>query len=324
MFAKNSEASFVFNGVTEFIKAWESGSKTKLTLQSKNGLAWLNFSCCLGGPHDEHQKLKKPKSKKKRERDNLRAQLHQQRLQDGLSSSNLPKSDVGERAASALKTTTNSSDINTKDPVQADSTEESTPKVIHISDSLNESRNDSIEIEVVKDKNLKEFKCELCDFVSNKERGLNIHMSRVHTKIEQIDGVLDESQLEDKQEQEISEREEESDMMDNNSCSKYDNVSTREFIDAMVEKGIKTTPLDARQIDQIHRDVVWNRWELKLRDINWQRMFENNRQINLFPLCLEFFQQVKQDMDDEILFHMWLACQKRKYPHHLAYQKIEL
>ena len=196
MFAKNSEASFVFNGVTEFIKAWESGSKTKLTLQSKNGLAWLNFSCCLGGPHDEHQKLKKPKSKKKRERDNLRAQLHQQRLQDGLSSSNLPKSDVGERAASALKTTTNSSDINTKDPVQADSTEESTPKVIHISDSLNESRNDSIEIEVVKDKNLKEFKCELCDFVSNTERGLNIHMIRVHTKIEQIDGVLDESQLE--------------------------------------------------------------------------------------------------------------------------------
>jgi len=203
MFAKNSEASFVFNGVTEFIKAWESGSKTKLTLQSKNGLAWLNFSCCLGGPHDEHQKLKKPKSKKKRERDNLRAQLHQQRLQDGLSSSsNLPKSDVGERAASALKTTTNSSDITTKDPVQAKSAEESTPKVIHISDSLNESRNDSIEIEVVKDKNLKEFKCELCDFVSNKERELNIHMMRVHTKIEQIDGVLDESQLEDKQESE--------------------------------------------------------------------------------------------------------------------------
>ena len=167
MFAKNSESSFVYSGLIEFIKAWESGSKTKLALQSKNGLAWLNFSCCLGGPHDEHQKLKKPKSKKKRERDNLRAQLHQQRLQDGLSSSNLPKSDVGERAASALKTSTNSSDINTKDPVQA---EESTPKVILISDSLNESRNDSIEIEVVKDKNLKEFKCELCDFVSNKER----------------------------------------------------------------------------------------------------------------------------------------------------------
>ena len=104
--------------------------------------------------------------------------------------------------ASALKTTTNSSDINTKDPVQAKSAEESTPKVIHISDSLNESRNDSIEIEVVKDKNLKEFKCELCDFVSNKERELNIHMMRVHTKIEQIDGVLDESQLEDKQESE--------------------------------------------------------------------------------------------------------------------------
>ena len=115
-------------------------------------------------------------------------------------------------------------------------------------------------------------------------------------------------------------------MIDNNSCSKYDNVSTREFINSMVEKGINTTPLDARQIEQIHHDIVWNRWELKLKDqdINWQRMLENNRQINLFPLCLEFFQQVKQDMDDEILFHMWLVTQKRKYPHRLAYQKIEL
>ena len=274
MFAKNSEASFVFNGVTEFIKAWESGSKTKLTLQSKNGLAWLNFSCCLGGPHDEHQKLKKPKSKKKRERDNLRAQLHQQRLQDGLSSSsNLPKSDVGERAASALKTTTNSSDINTKDPVQADSAEESTPKVIFISDSLNESRNDSIEIEVVKDKNLKEFKCELCDFVSIKERELNIHMMRVHTKIEQIDGVLDESQLEDKQGQEISEREEKS------------------------------------ETDKI---IVWNK-SLDEKTTEWQQMVIDDPGVDLFLIQFEFFKKAKTDMCNSDLFEAWYSTARSNY-----------
>ena len=89
MFDKNTEASFVLNGVFEFIKAWQSGSKSRLTLHSKNGQAWINFNCCLGGPFDQHEKLSakpKAKSKKKQERDNLRAQLYQQRLRDQNSS----------------------------------------------------------------------------------------------------------------------------------------------------------------------------------------------------------------------------------------------
>ena len=83
MFDKNSEASFLLNGVFEFIKVWQSGNKSTLNLHSKNGKAWINFYCCLGGPLDQHEKfVPKPKSKSKRkqERDNLRAQLHQQRL----------------------------------------------------------------------------------------------------------------------------------------------------------------------------------------------------------------------------------------------------
>ena len=92
MYDENSEASFVLNGVLEFIKVWQSGNKSRLTLHSKNGKAWINFNCCLGGPLDQHKKIvpkskPKSKSKKKRERDNLRAQLYQQRLQDKNSSS---------------------------------------------------------------------------------------------------------------------------------------------------------------------------------------------------------------------------------------------
>ena len=66
--------------------------------------------------------------------------------------------------------------------------------------------------------------------------------------------------------------------------------------------------------------------ELKLeeQDAIWQKMFEENPQINLFPLCLDFFREIKQDMDDDVLFHQWLENQKRKYPHRLAYQRIKL
>merc|ERR1712126_294067 len=40
------------------------------------------------------------------------------------------------------------------------------------------------------DKNAEEatFGCEICDFRSNTENGLNIHMSKKHARIEQIDG----------------------------------------------------------------------------------------------------------------------------------------
>ena len=82
MFDKNSEASFLLNGVFEFIKVWQSGIQSTLNLHSKKGKAWINFNCCLGGPHDQHEKfVPKPesKSKRKQERDNLRAQLHQLR-----------------------------------------------------------------------------------------------------------------------------------------------------------------------------------------------------------------------------------------------------
>ena len=93
MFDLNSEAGFVINSVFEFIKAWDSGVDSKLYLKSRNGKAWLNFSCSLGAPQEQHQKTKpkKVKSKKKQERDNLRAKLYQQKLQESQSN---PSSDL--------------------------------------------------------------------------------------------------------------------------------------------------------------------------------------------------------------------------------------
>ena len=38
---------------------------------------------------------------------------------------------------------------------------------------------------------LKQFECCVCDFVSNWENGLRVHMARKHSKIEQVDGVTD-------------------------------------------------------------------------------------------------------------------------------------
>ena len=75
--------------------------------------------------------------------------------------------------------------------------------------------------------------------------------------------------------------------------------------------------------DALHCAVYWE-CELSQKDSTWQRMFQANPKINLFPICKEYFQKVKQDMNDEELFNHWLKKQKLKYPHHLAYQNINL
>ena len=70
--SKNCEANFVFRNVFEFINAWESGKDSKLLLESTNGKAWVNFSCYLGAPLDQHvkPKAKRRKSSHRMERDN--------------------------------------------------------------------------------------------------------------------------------------------------------------------------------------------------------------------------------------------------------------
>ena len=70
----NSEGGFVLASLMEFMKAWESGANARLFLESTNGSAFMSFGCFLGQPTEMHVKPKrKEKSKKKQERDNLRA-----------------------------------------------------------------------------------------------------------------------------------------------------------------------------------------------------------------------------------------------------------
>ena len=70
----NSESGFVFASMMEFMKAWESGSNSRLFLESFNGSAYVSFGCFLGQPSEKHVKpKKKEKSKRKQERDNMRA-----------------------------------------------------------------------------------------------------------------------------------------------------------------------------------------------------------------------------------------------------------
>ena len=98
-------------------------------------------------------------------------------------------------------------------------------------------------------------------------------MTRVHTKIEQIDGVLDESQLEDKQEQEISEREEES---------------------------------------ETDKSILWNK-SLDEKTTEWHQMVIDDPGVDLFSIQFEFFKKAEADMCNSDLFEAWYSTARSNY-----------
>ena len=132
---------------------------------------------------------------------------------------------------------------------------------------------------MVENEKSQEFKCELCDFVSNKATRLNIHMSRKHTTIEQLDGAADESfkdpYLEEKP------------------------VETEKQKPGDIEN-VVFPPL-RREIDKI---VYWTA-NLEEEAAEWKQMVLEDPSIDLFTIQWNFFKKAKVDMSDNDLFESW-------------------
>ena len=81
-FKSNSEASFLFASLWEFLHLWKSGKEAVFNVECKGKTASLNFSCSLGHPENPHvgkQRKRRRKSKSQAVRDNARAARHQSR-----------------------------------------------------------------------------------------------------------------------------------------------------------------------------------------------------------------------------------------------------
>ena len=76
---QNSESGFVFGCVMEFIKCWEAGSDSRLVLETINGRAWVNLSCCLGRPDANHVVTRRTKSPRKGFKDKMRAAAYHEK-----------------------------------------------------------------------------------------------------------------------------------------------------------------------------------------------------------------------------------------------------
>ena len=83
-----TEEAFLLSTFSEFVKCWKSSKKSRLFIESVNGMAFMNFSVFLGNPSEAHsphynpnpqrrhpssKENKRKKSSKKIQRDNERA-----------------------------------------------------------------------------------------------------------------------------------------------------------------------------------------------------------------------------------------------------------
>ena len=70
---------------------------------------------------------------------------------------------------------------------------EKASEAIRETENVSECNNEAAK---VSNKQENKFNCELCDFVSNRESGYKIHMTRKHPKIEQLHGLTEDPDLE--------------------------------------------------------------------------------------------------------------------------------
>ena len=89
-----TEEAFLLSTFSEFVKCWKASKKSRLFIESVNGMAFVNFTAFLGNPGEAHftpstphpqsrhpapRESKKKKSFKKIQRDNERAAKFQEK-----------------------------------------------------------------------------------------------------------------------------------------------------------------------------------------------------------------------------------------------------
>ena len=151
----------------QFASHWKRGAKAKLQLSCEAGKLLLEFSAELGHPEDTHF----PKtSVKKKSPSQLRRQ-ERRRQEAAKKFPGCDKASIPEEADEATEVTDD----------RAVAAEESTD---------NAATKRAGKVATAEKALFLQFNCELCDFKGESETGMNIHMSRKHKLIPQIDGSV--------------------------------------------------------------------------------------------------------------------------------------
>ena len=162
--------------VIKFRQLWAAGETAHLDLDTHAGKAWVGLRVQLGGPvHHQHYPSRPQHRSPAYHR-------RQERRQAARAAAGKPSQVVIE-AEEVTDTTTEPT------TEEATSAEEANDAVVETVEAHGHNANDFIGVSDAEQAS-DQFSCELCDFESKWRNGLEIHMTRKHGTLEQIDGVI--------------------------------------------------------------------------------------------------------------------------------------
>merc|ERR1712126_199351 len=166
------------NFVNKFHQLRQAGYTAHLDVDARGGQSWVGLRVLLGSGPIKRPKHRSPSYLKRQERRKA-ARMAAENTSGECDAVKASEAQITAEVSDAVKAS------------EAQKTEE----VRENSEVSNNGSNKTGEV----------YNCELCDFISNKKSGLNIHMSRKHTVIEQLDGNVDVVLHEDEQGEKESE-----------------------------------------------------------------------------------------------------------------------
>ena len=173
--------------IRKFHQLWQAGLTAHLDLDTHAGTAWVGLRVQLGhqvpGPPPQQVHPHQASSS----RDRRRARRLAARKQADRVAAEQAVATPEEEAAETSEPT-----LETNSAEKADEKEASEEDIENVA----ETQVSEEEIETVAEKTKDSFECPICEFSSNSENGLGIHMGRKHRNVEQIDGCTDTDSLE--------------------------------------------------------------------------------------------------------------------------------
>ena len=166
----------------KFHQLWRAGESAHLDLDCPAGKAWVGIRLQLGHAPDPVERIQPqysgpargPAYQRRQERRRAAA-VEAATVSEKTDSSENHEDDV----AAAEK---QDSDVSAEKHLNESSVNESADKAVNDNEKIAAANNEQAN---------KEYSCDLCDFTSNWDNGLNIHMGRMHSRIEQLDGCND-------------------------------------------------------------------------------------------------------------------------------------
>ena len=170
--------SFIF----KFHQLWAAGETAHLDLDTHAGRAWVGLRVQLGNPLHQQQH---PSRRQHRSPAYYRRQERRQAAKFAAEETSHIVAEAAE--ATAAKETNGENTLYTEETSEATIAEKAKEAVLLPTEEVDPN-------EALRNKNaeqqLEDFACDICDFRSKWSNGLEIHMTRKHATLEQIDGAI--------------------------------------------------------------------------------------------------------------------------------------